>query len=295
MSNNGISGGFLMYKPHGITSRRADNLIGKMLHTRRVGHVGTLDPIAEGILPVLFGGATRIASYVDSGIKGYRAEITLGITTDTDDTEGKIIESHPVNIRMSEIVDVLNDFLGEIEQIPPQYSAKRVNGVPSYRRARSGEAVLMQPKKVTIHSIENIRMDLPRITFDAVCSTGTYIRALARDVGQRLGCGAHMSALLRTRVGVHFVDNAIPLDLIIESIKAGDVRKFIMTELEMLPHLKKIPVERKEAWMVRHGQIVHGLARDFKVEELFAIVEENILIAVAEKIPGEYKYCRVLA
>ncbi len=291
-----ISGGFLVDKPVGLTARQVDNRIGKLFRTRRVGHIGTLDPNASGLLPVLIGQATRIAPYVDSGIKGYHAEITLGITTDTDDIDGEIIEELPVQTTPSKIYEELNHFLGEIEQVPPKYSAKKVDGVPMYRRARRGEDIIIQPKTIVIHKIENVKIDIPRITFDIVCGTGTYLRAIARDLGHRLGCGGHLSALVRTSVGQHKLKDATLLDEILRSISDGEPQKYLFDELSLLPHLPKITVNTAQSFQVSHGQIIRELDLKLKPETLFTIIDENgKLLAIAEKIPGTYKYKRVLA
>ena len=290
-----ISGGFLVDKPVGITARGVDNKIGRLLKTRRVGHIGTLDPNASGLLPVLVGKATRIAPYVDAGIKGYRAEITLGKTTDTDDIEGNVIDESPVQVAPSRIYEELLKFVGEIEQVPPKYSAKKVDGVPMYRRARRSEDVIIQPKRVVIYSIDNVEIDIPKIRFDIVCGTGTYLRAIARDIGYRLGCGGFLSALKRVSVGKHKVENAVPLDEILRSIRDGEPQKYLLSEIEMLPHLQKVKVDEIGAWQVLHGQIVKNLDIHLKPETLFAILsEDGRLLAIAEKIPGRYKYRRVL-
>ncbi|MCD6595180.1 tRNA pseudouridine(55) synthase TruB [bacterium] len=290
-----ISGGYLIYKPRGLTSRQVDNRIGKLLRTKRVGHLGTLDPLAEGLMPVLVGLATRIAPFIDSGIKSYRAEITLGIATDTDDAEGKIIEQNPVDVSPAKVFDELKKFLGEIEQVPPKYSAKKINGVPMYVSARRGEEVIAQPKKVTIYSIENVEIGLPIVKFDVECSTGTYLRSIARDLGNRLGCAGHLTGLVRTRVGPHTVNNSVKLDDVVASIKQGNSEKYLSTETELLPHIPKIRIDGMKIWQVSHGQIVEQLGSQFKPGQIFGIVNpQSEILAIAEKIPGGYKYKRVL-
>ncbi len=286
----------MVYKPRGLTSRQVDNKIARLLGTRRVGHVGTLDPLAEGLLPVLFGRSTRLAPFVDSGIKGYRAEVTLGVTTDTDDAEGNVIEETPLyNVTPERVVDVLRGFLGEIEQVPPRFCAKKVDGVPLYKRSRRGEDIPLQPKRVVVHSIENIEVDLPKVRFDIVCSTGTYLRALARDIGHRLGCGGHLSALTRTQVGPHRVEDAVPLEEILEAIRAGEPEKFLLDDAALLPHLPRIEVNEADAWRIAHGQIISVIPRWIKPGNLFAFAERSgRLIAIAERVPGGYRYKRVL-
>ncbi len=290
-----ISGGYLIYKPRGLTSRQVDNKIGKLLRTRRVGHIGTLDPLAEGLMPVLVGLATRIAPFIDGGIKSYRAEITLGMSTDTDDAEGEIIERNPVNVSPTKIFEELKKFLGEIEQVPPRYSAKKIDGVPMYVSARRGEEVIAQPKKVTIYSIDNVEIGLPKVKFDIECSTGTYLRSIARDLGSRLGCGGHLSNLVRTRVGPHTVKNSVKFEDVITSIERGEPEKYLLTESELLPHIPRVRAEGITIWKVSHGQIVPRLGSQFKPGQIFAIVNsQGEILAIAEKISGGYKYKRVL-
>ena len=290
-----ISGGYLIYKPKGLTSRQVDNKIGRLLRTRRVGHIGTLDPLAEGLMPVLVGNATKIAPFLDSGIKGYIAEVMLGVSTTTDDAEGEVVEEKPVEVTPTQVFSALKEFIGEIEQIPPKFSAKKIDGVPMYVYARKGREVEPQPKKVTVYSIENVEIDLPRVRFAIECSTGTYVRAIARDLGKRLGCGGHLVHLVRTRVGPHTLKNAVPLDEVLESIKNGEVEKYLLTEAELLPHLPKVRVEGAQVWRISHGQILPYLGSQFKPGQIFAIVDPaGKLIAVAERIPGGYKYRRVM-
>ncbi len=297
MRHSKVSGGYLIYKPKGLTSRQVDNKIGRLLRTRRVGHIGTLDPLAEGLMPVLVGKATRIAPFLDSGIKGYVAEVMLGVATTTDDAEGEIIEEKPVEVTPTQVFSALKEFIGEIEQIPPRFSAKKIDGVPMYVYARKGKEVEPQPKKVTVYSIENVEIDLPRVRFSLECSTGTYVRAIARDLGNRLGCGGHLVHLVRTRVGPHTLKNAVPLEEVLESIKNGEPGKYLLSELELLPHLPRVRVDDITAWRVAHGQIIPNLGSQFKPGQLFAITDiaGQKLLAVAERIPGGYKYRRVMA
>jgi len=291
-----ISGGYLINKPQGITSRQVDNRIGRLLRTRRVGHIGTLDPLAEGLIPVLVGYSTRIAPFLDSGIKAYRGEISLGITTDTDDSEGEIIERHPVDISVTKIFEVLKSFLGEIAQVPPKFSAKKIDGVRMYKRARRGEDFVIQPKKVTVYSIENVEIDMPKVRFDIECGTGTYLRAIARDLGNILGCGGHLSALLRTRVGPHIITDAVTLDNVIESIEKGEPKKYLLTNTELIPHIPCVRIDGMKVWRVSQGQIIPRLGSQFQPGQLFAIIDPHgNIIAIAESVNGAYRYRRVLA
>ena len=293
--NDIINGGYLVIKPKGVTSRGVDNIIGKLLGTRRVGHVGTLDPSATGLLPVLIGKATKVACFIDSGVKGYSVEIVLGVTTDTDDSTGEVIDEKPIEVDEKTIRNVIEGFIGEIEQVPPRYSAKKYYGVPLYKLARKGVEIKLEPRKVKIFSIEDIDIKLPRVRFNVVCSTGTYMRALARDIGFKLGCGAHLSWLERTRVGPHRIEDGIPLEEIVKSIREGEPQKYLLSVNDLLPHLKRVSADPMEAWKVKHGQIIPHLAYDVASGEIFAIEDsDGEIIAIAEKTDEGYKYKRVL-
>lgn len=295
-----LSGGYLVYKPRGLTSRQVDNRIGKLLKTRHIGHVGTLDPLAEGILPVLIGNATVLAQFVDSGVKSYICEIVLGIATDTDDSTGQIIKQLPVQLSPQKIFDELKKFVGKIEQMPPKFSAQKTDGVPAYKIARSGGSqttVPVRPKIVEIFSIDNIEIEIPKVRFNIICATGTYLRSIARDLGDRLGCGGHLAALTRTAVGPHTVEKAIPLNEIEASIQNKEPQKYLLTETQLLPHIPTVIVNPGESWRVSHGQIILGLGKQFNPGELFKIVTvapTERLIAIAERNKSGYKYRRVM-
>lgn len=291
-----ISGGYLVHKPKGLTSRQVDNKIGKLLRTRHIGHIGTLDPLADGVLPVLVGKATVLAQFVDSGVKSYRCEVTLGTTTDTDDSTGQVIEQKQVDVSPERIFEELKKFIGKIEQIPPRFSAQKIDGTPAYKLARKGIVAPVRPKLVEIFSIDNVEIEIPKARFEIVCTTGTYLRSIARDLGENLGCGGHLSALTRIGVGPHTIEKAVPLDEILRSIANGEPQKYLLSETQLLPHIPTVIVDSKKCWRVAHGQIVNGLGNQFREREMFKIVSpERKLIAIAEKLKVEYRYKRVIS
>ena len=193
-----INGFLLVNKGPGITSSRAVQIVKKKFQLKKVGHLGTLDPMATGLLIIAINRATKFASLLLQSEKSYRAEVTLGIQTDTDDAEGKILSSMPVNCSSDAIKKELNNFLGESLQVPPVYSALKHKGRPMYKYAREGISVKKDARKINIYELKNIDIKLPKVIFDISCSKGTYIRSIARDLGLNLGCGAHLSGLVRT-------------------------------------------------------------------------------------------------
>lgn len=201
-------------KPVGPTSHDAVARTRRALGTRRIGHTGTLDPFASGLLLLCLGPATRLAEYLTALPKSYTATLRLGAVTDTDDDTGEVIATsdHWSDLDEQAIRVAFERQVGEIEQLPPRFSAKKVAGERMYAVARRGGEVERTPVRVTVHSIEILRIELPEVDFAVDCGSGTYIRAIARDVGETLGVGGHLTRLRRTRVGAHHVDDATPLD-----------------------------------------------------------------------------------
>ncbi len=207
-----ISGFLLVNKDPGITSSRVVQILKKKFNLKKVGHLGTLDPMATGLLIIAINRATKFASLLLQSEKSYRAEVTLGIQTDTDDAEGEVISSKAVNISGLDAKESLLTFLGESDQLPPNYSALKYKGKPMYKYARDGIKVEKAARKILIKNIQNILIELPRVSFDISCSKGTYIRSIARDLGAKLGCGAHLSGLTRTSQEKFRLSEACSLD-----------------------------------------------------------------------------------
>ena len=193
-----VHGLLLLDKPLGLSSNRALQQVRWLFGARRAGHTGSLDPLATGLLPLCFGEATKIAGYLLGSSKAYLAECCLGQTTRTDDGEGEIIDRQPVPLLEPQRVEaLLKEFVGRIQQVPPIYSALKQGGEPLYRKARRGEQVEVAAREVEIHRLDLVAIEEHRLRLHIECGSGTYIRSLARDIGQRLGCGAHLSALRR--------------------------------------------------------------------------------------------------
>ena len=205
-----ISGILNVRKPRGWSSFDVVALVRRLSHQRRVGHAGTLDPAAEGVLPICLGQATRIVEYLVDAPKTYRAQVRLGATTDTYDAWGTVVATaDPSGVTEAALREALSAFAGEIQQVPPMYSALKHRGVPLYRYARAGETVERQPRRVLIHRLELLAFEPPLASIEVECGRGAYIRTLAHDLGQGLGCGAHLETLLRTRLGAFSLDTAL--------------------------------------------------------------------------------------
>lgn len=211
-----IDGVLLLDKPVGWSSNDALIKVKRLLNAKKAGHTGTLDPFATGLLPLCFGEATKFAQDLLDADKSYEAVVHLGIKTTTGDTEGEVLETHAVEVTQSQIDAVLLQFVGEIDQVPPMYSALKRDGKPLYEYARAGLTLDREARRVHIHALERIQYHAPYLTIRVTCSKGTYIRVLGEDIGTVLGCGAHLQALRRTQVGALSLTGALTLDAMIE-------------------------------------------------------------------------------
>ncbi|MBP5305344.1 MAG: tRNA pseudouridine(55) synthase TruB, partial [Lachnospiraceae bacterium] len=219
-----------VYKEAGYTSFDVVAKLRGILHQKKIGHTGTLDPEATGVLPVCLGNATRICELMNDETKTYRAILKLGINTDTEDLTGKVLETFDVKVSKEEILDAVDSFKGEIMQIPPMYSALKVNGKKLYELAREGKTIERKPRPVTVFDISvlNIDMENYEVCFDVTCSKGTYIRTLCFDIGKKLSCGGAMKSLVRTRVACFEIENALKLEEIEKVRDEGKLDEIIV-------------------------------------------------------------------
>jgi tRNA pseudouridine55 synthase len=206
-----LDGVLLLDKPVGYTSNQALQAAKRLLNACKAGHTGSLDPIATGLLPLCFGEATKLSQFLIDADKRYWAVFRLGVTTTTHDAEGEIVATRPVSLRRAEVEAALRAFVGEIDQVPPMYSAIKLAGRPLYELARAGVEVDRAPRRVTIRGIHLLALEGERLELEIDCSKGTYIRSLAHDLGERLGCGAHVAELRRLGVGGLTVERAVTL------------------------------------------------------------------------------------
>jgi tRNA pseudouridine55 synthase len=251
---NAVSGVLVVDKPVGLTSHDVVQIIRRGTNIHRAGHTGTLDPRASGVLVVLIGPAVRLSEYVSASDKRYQATVHLGSTTDTFDSEGKITSSGSVeNITEEQFEEALKQFIGEIQQVPPPYSAIKVQGRKAYEMAREGEEVELQPRTIQVYSLELLEWNPPEAVIDVFCSSGTYVRSLANDLGVALGCGAHLVGLRRTKSGRFTLRDAVPLRRLQESFHAGDWYKFLIPAAEALGDWSMVELDGDQVELIRHG------------------------------------------
>jgi len=251
--NNQISGVLVVDKPVGLTSHDVVQIIRNGTNIRRAGHTGTLDPRASGVLVVLLGPAVRLSEYVSASDKRYQAVLRLGTRTDTYDAEGTILESSPVNITEEQFKESLTKFVGEIEQVPPPYSAIKVQGRRSYDLARNGEEVELAPRKINVYTLDLLEWASPEAVIDVYCSSGTYIRSLAHDVGEDLGCGAHLIGLRRTKSGRFSLRDAVPLSKLRDAFDKGNWYQYLIPAAEALSEWPAVELDSPSVDTIRHG------------------------------------------
>ena len=249
-----VDGVLTMKKESGWTSHDVVAKIRHLLGGVKVGHAGTLDPAATGVLPVLIGRGTRIAEYLVEWDKEYRAVLRLGETTDTQDATGTALARHPTDLVTPETIhEVVGRFRGPIEQVPPMYSAVKVGGVPLYKSARAGKAIARDARTIVIHTLEVEAIQERDVTLRIVCSKGTYVRTLCADIGEAMGVGGHMLALERRRVGPLTIDQALTVDEVVTRHALGRLGDDLLSLDRALAQLEIVVVDEQTADRVRHG------------------------------------------
>jgi tRNA pseudouridine55 synthase len=279
--------GFLILdKPGGMTSREAvDRALGWFPRGTRGGHAGTLDPAATGVLVLCLGTATRLAEYVQRMKKSYLAVLRLGARSDTDDKEGAItVDTNAAPPSHDSVSDCLQGFIGEIEQVPPAFSAAKVSGQRAYALARGGHDVALNPRSVQVYQMRLLDYQFPRLEIEVVCGKGTYIRSLARDLGQNLGCGALLDSLRRSRIGVFDIEQAVPLDASTET-----ARSRLLPLSTAVAELPSISADPETIARLRQGQAVpltldaHRPIESVDSADVAIYDENNVLCAVASR------------
>lgn len=279
-----------IYKPKGMTSHDVVSILRRNLHMKRIGHAGTLDPIAEGVLPILVGKATKLSDLIMAEEKKYVARVRLGVITDTDDMSGTIIETKNVAVTEDELKKVVETFLGETEQIPPMYSAIKVDGKKLYQLARKGIVTERKPRKITLFSANISNFD--GLTFDMAvhCSKGTYIRALCRDMGEKLGTGAAMESLIRTQSGLFTIDNSHTLEEIENAIKEKTIDTFFIDADATLLEMRSAVADEKIAEKIKNG--IRLRPEQIGIEnanenEMFRIYSDDSFLCILKAIKNE--------
>ena len=234
-----MEGVLLVDKPQGLTSHDVVYRLRRKLSMKKIGHAGTLDPMATGLLIMLIGKATRISQYLMSVDKVYEGEATLGVVTDSQDAEGEVMETRPVpELTEAQVREAMKGFLGDQYQTPPMHSAIKIGGVPLYKMARRGEEVEREPRFIRVVSFELNSFTPPKLTFTLHCTKGTYVRTIANDLGQKLGCGAHLSALRRTGSGKFNLSEGLTLDQI-ETMSLPEIEKRLIPVYEAAPSVAR--------------------------------------------------------
>jgi len=250
-----INGILNVYKEKGFTSHDVVAKLRGILHQKKIGHTGTLDPDAEGVLPICLGTATKLCDMLTDKSKTYHTVFKLGVVTDTQDITGTVQEENAVVCTEQQILDTIMSFVGKYEQVPPMYSAKKVNGKKLYEYAREGKVVERKACSVIIHSIEQIEVNLEKneISMDVSCSKGTYIRTLCHDIGQQLGCGACMLSLLRTKVSTFCIKDSLSLEKIQLLQEKGELLSYVYSPEQVLGEFSSIKVLEKGDKLLYNG------------------------------------------
>ncbi len=248
-----VSGVFLLDKPKGMTSNGALQAVRRLFNAEKAGHTGTLDPMATGLLPLCFGEATKFSQSLLDADKGYEAGVMLGVTTDTDDAEGQELQRRPVEVSRAQLEAALQRLTGPIQQIPPMHSALKKDGKPLYELARKGIEVERAPRSVCIHRLELLSFDTPLLSLRVSCSKGTYIRTLARDLGELLGCGAHLCALRRTATGGLDVSRSYTLETL-ETLDSVERDQLLLPPDQLLAPLPAVEIAVQDAQRLLQGQ-----------------------------------------
>ncbi|MDD5467399.1 MAG: tRNA pseudouridine(55) synthase TruB [Anaerolineales bacterium] len=287
---NVVSGVLVVDKPVGLTSHDVVQIIRRGTGIRRAGHTGTLDPRASGVLVVLIGPAVRLSEFVSASDKRYQATIRLGSSTDTYDSEGMVTDSAPWDgISEEQFDEVLQRFVGEIEQVPPPYSAVKVKGKKAYEMAREGEEIDLEPRKIQVYSLDILEWAPPEVVVDVYCSSGTYVRSLANDLGQELGCGAHLIGLRRTKSGRFTLRDAVPLRRLQEAFDAGTWYRNLIPAAEALADWPMVELNADQVEKIRHGHRI--MAAEGATGKARGVSEQGDLVALLEidEATGEWQ------
>jgi tRNA pseudouridine55 synthase len=278
--NNAISGVIVVDKPIGMTSHDVVQVIRNGTNIRRAGHTGTLDPRASGVLVILIGPAVRLSEYVSASDKRYQAVLRLGTTTDTFDADGHVTSSKEVNVTETQFEEALKTFVGEIEQVPPPFSAIKINGRKAYEMARKGEEVDLAPRKIQVYNLDLLEWAPPEVVIDVYCSSGTYVRSLANDLGAMLGCGASLTGLRRTKSGRFTLRDAVPLRKLREAFIDGTWYQYLIPAAEALSDWPAVELTSEQVEAIRHG---HRIPAETTIQAMArGVSEQGELVALMQ-------------
>ncbi len=289
-----MNGVLVIDKPAGMTSHDVVNRVRRSLQQRAVGHLGTLDPLATGVLPLVTGTLTRLAQFYTSSEKIYEGTIRFGFATDTYDAEGTPAGTPQiVQVSLEDIRELALAFRGTIEQMPPPFSAKKIQGVPAYKLARKQKEVPLKAVPVEIKEFEILSAEGDRVTFRARVASGTYMRSVAHDMGQKLGCGAHLEALRRTRVAEFDLSSAHTLEEVDAASKDGAVEELFLHPRKLLPEFPSVTATEEAAARIRNGRTVNlpELSRSRQVKVFYG---QGELIAIATRVAGSLFHPKIV-
>lgn len=286
-----------VHKPAGPTSHDIVAAVRRGTGVRRVGHAGTLDPLAQGVLVLALGQATRLLEYLAGSNKQYDARLQLGVETDTYDAEGEVLrrEDVPATLTAEEVAAALASFRGDIQQVPPAYSALKVGGRAAYARARAGEQVELKPRRVTIYELELTRFDPPFVDLRVVCSAGTYIRSLAHDLGQALGTGAMLAGLVRTASGSFTLAGAVPWPALTRGFDEGSWREFLLPADLALESAPQVRLGAEGLQDLIHGRAIAGDAVQGGLARAYAPDGQFVGVLEGDPAAGVWRPRKVLA
>lgn len=281
-----MNGLLVLDKPSGLTSHDVVAIVRRATGEKSIGHLGTLDPMATGVLPLLMGKYTRLAQFFGQAEKHYEGHIRFGYATDTFDAEGAPAGSlQPLTQSLSELRQLAKVFDGEMDQVPPIYSAKKINGVAAHKLARAGAEVPVKPARITIHHFELTALDGDTASFTMQVSAGGYVRSVAHELGQLAGCGAHLSSLRRTRAGVFTLDQVITVDQLKLAAAPAEIEALLPHPRTLLPEMPSVTVDEQMAGRLRNGMQVN--LPDFSQAKLVKVfTSPTDLLAIARRVAG---------
>lgn len=275
-----IDGIINVYKEKGFTSHDVVAKLRGILKQKKIGHTGTLDPDAVGVLPICLGKGTKLCDMLTDRNKTYEVVMRLGVTTDTEDMTGTILTKQDVSCTEQQVEQAIQKFIGTIEQIPPMYSALKVNGKKLYELAREGKVIERKPRTITIFSIRILEMNLPFVRMEVSCSKGTYIRSLCRDIGEALGCGGCMAELTRTKVGQFLIHESLTLETIQNLVAEGMLNEHVIGVEKVLEDYPAVHMLEKDDKLVHNGnpftmQSLQKQDREIKIEEPIRVYDSK--------------------
>jgi tRNA pseudouridine55 synthase len=289
-----MNGVLIIDKPAGLTSHDVVNRVRRILQQTSVGHLGTLDPLATGVLPLVTGSLTRLAQFYGASEKTYEGVIRFGFATDTYDSDGEAIGSAQiVNVSLEQIRALARSFIGLIEQMPPPFSAKKIKGVPAYKLARKHQEVALKPVQIEIKEFEILAVEGDHASFRAHVASGTYMRSIAHDIGQRLGWGAHLQSLRRTRLGEFDLSQAHTLEDLDAACRTGNSEEIFIHPRRLLPEFPCVTASEESAALIRNGRAVN-LPELSQARQVKVFAGQRELIAIATRIAGTLFHPRIV-